>query len=446
MIFNKYKNCKEFSNERIDLEELIATIKDNPLKSEIIELRSVEYKSAQYDKMKLTLPVITPHGTFKNSTKNSIENLSGYMYFDIDGFDTLGKVDETIKKLNNEFPLTLICKSVGGRGLAFFLKVNGITEANFDTTHAFIRNEFKNEGYKMDDAAGGLIRKWIITYDPDIIYHKDNEYKIDKTAYEEFVTANKTTPKKIKKIETDSELDDDDDELELIPFGTLCKLIKTESVYMGNIDGDFTIEEMEYYRISYQQRIKDGQKHNTYTRIIHALYYLNNSITISQVFSYIFYINSTAEAKMSKSKLKSLVTYICNKIKETGEILIKTRIKKIHFNEDSKLTKREKQSIAARINGAFKSNKTKELIQQTIAKLEANNIKVTKKRIAQELKIDVKTVQRNWKKDLTDISTLEFTSNKKPKKIKNNLDEFDYDEEYIPDDDEKVIHDSDFFE
>lgn len=445
MIFNKFNNCKEFSNERTDLETLITTIKNHPLKKEITALRNMEYKSSQYDKLKLKLPVVTPHGTFKSSKKESLEYLSGYMYFDIDGFEISNEVDETIKKLNEEFPITLICKSCGGKGLAFLLKVNGVTLDNFDTTHAFIRHTFQDNGFSIDDAAGGLIRKWIISYDPDVIYNQENEYIIDKLAYEKFVIGNKTTPKKVKKRKQDCDADDDD-ELELIPFNTLCKMIKTESEFTGKIEGDFTIQEIEFYRICYPKIIKDGTKHRTYTRIIHALYFLNEDITKHQVFSYVFYINSTAEAKMSKLKLKSFVANICNKIEETGEILIKTRIKKIHFNENSELTKREKQGMAAKITGAHRSNKTKESIQHTIAYFEANNIKVTKKRIAQELKIDVKTVQRNWKKDLVEVSSLDFTLKNEPKKRISTLSEFDYEEDYISGESEKSsADDTDFW-
>jgi hypothetical protein len=443
MIFNKYSTCKQFANEKINLEQLIEQIKENPKKSEILKLRGLPYKSSEYDALKLKLPPITPHGTFTGSTKESIDNLSGYMYFDIDGFTSTTELNETIKKLNDTFRLTFICKSCGGRGLAFLLKVNGITKDNFEVTHAFIRNEFLNEGYNIDKAAGGLIRKWIISYDPDVIYNKDAEYKLDMSAYEKFVIKHKTTPKKINKTELDLNLDDSL-ESDIIPFDTLCKLINTESKYEGKITGDFTIEEMEYYKIIYPRIIKDGDKHRTYIRIINALYYLNEDITQQQVFSYIFYVNNTADQKMMKTKLLALVKYICGTIEETGEVRLKTRIKKIHFNPESGLTKSNKQSMAAKINGTLRSNKTKESIQQVIANLETNNIKVTRKKIAEELGITEKTVQRNWNKAKTEISSLDFTFKKKVIEAVI-LSEFDYVEESCSDDSGSLDCD-DFFD
>lgn len=442
MIFNKYSNCTKFSNEKMSLEQLITTISQNQHKLEITRLRNAEYKSEEYNKIKLQLPVITPHGSFGSLKKESLNSLSNYLYFDIDGFDNSEDVNQAIKKLFDSFPISLICRSVGGRGLAFLLKVSGVTIENFDSIHAFIRQDFQNNGYKIDDAAGGLARKWIITYDPDVIFNHDNEYIIDQTSYKEFIESRKTTAKKREKRKED--LESKDELHKIIPFSDLCKIIKIESEFNKEIQGDFTIEEMEYYKIIYPAIIKDGNKHRTYIRIINALYYLNPKITQQQILSYLFYINTSAEAKMSISKLKLLVARICDQIEQTGEIRIKTRIKKIHFNKNSFLTKSQKQSMAGKINGALKSNKTKKAIQQAITHLEINNIKPTRKNIAEKLGITQKTVQRNWKKELTDISDLDFTLCKRTKTMRDNLSEYDYVEEYILEDNKENFIDDDF--
>jgi hypothetical protein len=44
MIFNKYNNYKEFSDDKINLEQLIDLIKEHPLRDEIVRLRNLEYK------------------------------------------------------------------------------------------------------------------------------------------------------------------------------------------------------------------------------------------------------------------------------------------------------------------------------------------------------------------------------------------------------------------
>jgi hypothetical protein len=442
MIFNLYNNYKIFSNDKIDLEQLVAQIKNHPKKSKIDELRKLEYKSPEYNVIKSELPSITPHGTFNDSKKTSVDDLSGYLYFDIDGFTSTEVLNETIKTLNNTYQITFICKSCGGRGLAFLLKVRGITKDNFEKTHTFIRSEFKREGYDIDQAAGGLIRKWIVSYDPDVIYNKNAEYKVDQEAYERFVSENKGTYKKVNK--TVSNLDDDL-ESDIIPFATLCSSIKIESEYKGEIVGDFAIEEMEYYRILYPQIINDGAKRRTYTRIVNALYYLNEEITQQQVYSYIYYVNRTANPPMNAYKLKELVTYLCKSIQETGVVNLKTRKKRIHFNASSNLSKREKQSMAAKITCAAKTNKTNEAVTKMKATLIDRGEHPTQVKVAEELGMSLSTVKRNWYQKEIDLFTLDFTPNNKDLNS-NPLSEWDYVEEINSVNSEEPSDDDDLFE
>jgi hypothetical protein len=59
MIFNKYNNYKEFSDDKINLEQLIDLIKEHPLRDEIVRLRNLEYKSDEYNTLKSKLISIT---------------------------------------------------------------------------------------------------------------------------------------------------------------------------------------------------------------------------------------------------------------------------------------------------------------------------------------------------------------------------------------------------
>jgi hypothetical protein len=415
----------------------------HPLKDEIVRLRNLEYKSDEYNTLKSKLISITPHGTFNDSKKGSIDNLSGYMYFDIDGLTSTKELDETIKKLNDTFPLTFICKSCGGRGLAFLLKVNGLTKDNFESAHAFVRSVFQKKGYDIDKAAGGLIRKWIVSYDPAVIYNKNAEYVIDKEAFEKFTNTNTTSTKKVNKLGSDV---DTNDELssDIIPFDKLCKMIKTESEFKGEIIGDFVIEEMESYKIIYPKVIADGTKHRTYIRIINALYWLNEDISQSEIYSYLFYVNRTANPPMNTFQLKKLVTSICCSIEKHGEIKLKTRAKIIHFNKQSILTRKDKQSMGASINAALRVNKRIESIANMKQQLIDENIIPTQKIVAQKLDISLSTVKRNWSKKKIEISDLDLTSKKKVDKPRL-YSEFDYIEEYYSNEEKPIIED-DFFD
>lgn len=425
MMFNKYNNYKQHSSVTINIDVLVQLIKDNPAKAIIANLREAEYKSKEYNNLKEKLICVTLHGIFGDSKKDSVKSLSGYLYFDIDGFDSQNELESTIKKLNDEYPLTFICKSCGGRGLAFIIKVPGITTDNFETTHAFIRNEFLKNNYNIDKAAGGLIRKWIVSHDPNVIYNEAAEYVIDNEAYDLFVKEN-TTPiiKKASNLKPDDTIEEEHD---VIPFSDLCKIIKTESEYSGEIIGDYVIDEMPYYKIVYPRVIPDGKKHSTFIRIINALYFLNREITHHQVFSYIYHVNSLANPKMDIWKLKNLVSNICNSIEKTSDIRIKTRTKKIHFNPNTDLSKREKQSMGASINAVIRTNKTIESIVEMKQNLLNQGVTPTQKLVAKELGISLSTIKRNWNCETKEVAGLDP---KLKKKSLDNLSEFDYVEDY----------------
>ena len=115
---------------------------------------------------------------------------------------------------------------------------------------------------------------------------------------------------------------------------------------------------MNYHYVIIPKEIKDGTKHKIYTRIINGLYYLNPSINRIQILSFLYWINQNAKPKMLIQKLVRLVNSICNNIEMTGEIIVKTKTKRIHFNKESKLTKNQKQKLSGQIMGKIKVNKT----------------------------------------------------------------------------------------
>jgi hypothetical protein len=293
-----------------------------------------------------------------------------------------------------------------------------------------------------------LIRKWIVSYDPAVIYNKNAEYVIDKEAFEKFTNDNNTSViKKVTKTQLSCGVSEG---IDVIPFRELCTVIKTESEYKGKITGDFVIEEMQYYKILYPRIITDGNKHRTYIRIINALYFLNEDITQHQVFSYLFYVNSMAHPKMDVWKLKKMVTNFCDSIERTGDVKVKTRTKVIHFNKQSTLSKKDKQSMGASINAALRVNKRIELIAKMKQQLIKKNIIPTQKLVANGLGISLSTVKRNWSKKKIEISDLDLTVklNLTVKKEVINLDtlsEFDYVEEYYSNEEKPIVED-DFFD
>jgi hypothetical protein len=334
-------------------------------------------------------------------------NLSGYLYYDIDGFDTENELNDAKKRLIDTNIVTFICKSVGGRGLSFLVKYDtkSIPNDTFDELYKYVRDTFISNGFKIDTSAGGLVRKMIISSDSDVYFNDEVSLGIDKVSFQTY--KQQLRPVKKIKLKGMGSIIPNDTFSEIIPFDELLKEIKIETLYTREIDGDFVIEDMNYYKIILPKIIKDGTKHKLYIRIINALYYINNNITPQQVYSYLTHINNMTSPKMIDYKLKTLVMNICNNIEKTGEVRIKPRIKKLHFNKDSKLTKKQKQNMGAQLGAKIKNNKTLKLIEEARMDCAKRNETPTQKRIVELTGLGIATVKRNWNKEynnLTDIS------------------------------------------
>lgn len=417
-MFNKLITLKKFNNEIISIEELVDIVKNNPQINLINEIRNTEYKSDKYKNLKLKVSAITPHGTFKSIRNDGLISFSSYLYYDIDGCDTEMELIDTKNRLIELFPISFVCKSVGGRGLSFLIKINDTFSIlndtfDFDNIYSYVRQQLINEGFNIDKGASGIVRKMFISSDKDVYFNNEVSLSINKVSFQTF-KQNLNKSKNINLKETvDTRLNDTQLVLninklyfDVIPFDKLISEIKIETLYTKEIDGKYVIEDMEYYKIILPKIIKDGNKHKLYIRIINALYYLNNKINRQQVYSYLHHYNNMASPKMNEIELKRLVNNMCNNIEKTKEIKIKPRIKKIHFNKNSNLTKKQKQSMGAQLGAKIRNNKTLELINEARLKCSEMNIEPTQKRISQLTGLSIATIKRNWKKEYNNLNEL----------------------------------------
>lgn len=406
-MFSKLKTLKKITDEVVNLNELVEIVKNNQQKKLIDEIRSVEYKSKEYNNLKLKVNCITPHGVFNSLCNDGLINLSGYLYYDIDGFDTEVELNDTKKRLIDTNMVSFICKSVGGRGLSFLIKydTNLIPNDTFTDFYKYVREILLGLGFNIDLSAGGLVRKMIISSDNDVYFNNEVSLGIDMVSFKSF----KKDLNKSKQITSkkNRSIIPNDTFLEIIPYDKLINDIQLETLYTKEINGDFVIEEMDYYKIVLPKIIKDGTKHKLYIRLINALYYINNNITPQQVYSYLFHINNLASEKMNEYRLKSLVLFICSNIESTGEIRIKPRVKRIHFNKESSLTKKQKQNMGAQLSANLKVNKTLKKIEMARIECEKMNITPTRKKISEMTGLGIATVKRNWNKEYKNINDIE---------------------------------------
>lgn len=451
-MFSYFPNLKTFSQETLTIDQLISLIKKHPYASKIERIRSIEYKCEEYKKIKETLPCVTSHGYFKGLKKDDLLCMSGYLYFDIDGFTCEQEMQITINKLNQDFKISMICKSCGGLGISMLIRVLGLNENNFVDTYNYVGYLLKNKGYNIDTAASGLSRKMIISFDLNVIYNKDKYLKIDNNLIDKYIKESKKYKKnKVSKKEVQYTLNDTLIDNKIIPLTDLQKTIKFELSYDKRFDGDFVIDAQDSYKIFIPKKINDGDKHRVFVRIIYALHFINNNINSLEVFSFLYYVNNTATPKMEIGKLRTLVNNLCTAIKNNGSVSLKTRTKKIHFNQNSDLTIKQKQSMSAKINGQLKTNITIDNINDAKQELVEKNEKPTQKNVAIHTGLSIGTVKRRWNQNKVPIEELNITHKKEENTIWNLSpdsvrDPFDvYENEQIRNENEEVNND-DFFD
>lgn len=433
-MFSKLKNYKKFNNEVITIQQLKDIVTNNPQKDLIEYARGLEYKSNEYNKQKSYISCIMPHGIFGGLTNDDLINFSNYLYYDIDGIDNEIELNDTIKRLCNNFPISFLQKSISNKGFHFLIKIDDtILEPNdtllFNNVYLYVRELLINKGFNIDMAANGLARKMILSYDKECIFNDKVSLGIDKVSLNKLIELRNVDQfKKNIKTKRKESITPNDTFFTLIPIKELLEQIHIQTKYTKEIKGDYVIEDVEHYTILLPEKIMDGNKHKLYTRIVNALYYINNNITKQQVLSYLFYVNNRALPPMDNKYLYNFISRLCNYIEETGEIRIKPRIKRIHFNKDSKLTKKQKQSMGAQINGKIRTNKTREIIQNAKYELGIRNMKITQKEVSDFTGLSIATIKRNWslKPEAIEVKIPEIKPEIKPENKLDEINEEDF--------------------
>jgi hypothetical protein len=210
--------CLDHSSKPIAIrtvEDILNLIKNHPLKERILEANSHPELGGKYNKNKqytdmvwdmfkkklvpkernlyqhvksTELWVVTWNALFKNKrNKVSIDNLSGYIYGDVDDFQELvdSKKCKDIKEaqeyvwkvLNNKsFKfIKSVWRSNSGEGFGFLMRVDGLTVENFKSTWMSLSHFFESKGVKLDSQTKDITRTNVIAYDPNIFIREDED-------------------------------------------------------------------------------------------------------------------------------------------------------------------------------------------------------------------------------------------------------------------------------
>jgi hypothetical protein len=391
----------------IGFSELVKLIRQNPNRDKIETIRNLRcIADESYKKLKAELPYITPACMVhernldgENLEKNLIQ-LSQYLYFDIDKWNSAGYKEYFINKYGKLASMICISTSGGGVSVLFKLK-NPVSASNFKKVWQTFKDTILTEEI-VDTKCSDIARAMFISQDEEVYVNYENEVEIEIDDSEE-LTINKREKQGKTRMNFNNTLISP---FSVLPIGKVLESLKTRTeVQVINPVVDFRPEEI--IEVYIPKVIKDGTKHRVYASMINALVLLNPNIGKEYIFSYLNYINSRfAKPRMEKREFTRYFNMVYYSIKTSGKPYAEKTIKYIHFNPSCQLPQKEKNLIANVINGYKRRNESIQIINQARKILEDSGQKITQKSLAQVSGLSIKTVRKHFLSEQKDMEQL----------------------------------------
>ena len=169
-----------------DVENLI---KQHPQKDEILKFHELPVKSDEYNKIKISLPCVTPHAAFENYKRTgNIKSFSSYMYYDVDVYNTTHSIESYYDNIikTHQDKISLAGRSVGNRGFFIYVKIDNaecLNKDNFNRVYDYIKNDILTD-VAVDSNATGITRYQIIPYDPYVYTNHSASLNIPVDIYD----------------------------------------------------------------------------------------------------------------------------------------------------------------------------------------------------------------------------------------------------------------------
>jgi hypothetical protein len=395
----------------IDFPNLIKIIKNHPQKDVIEQIRLLRKNGdGNYKSLKSTLPNVTPNCIVKYRSLNTPESFrenyispSHYIYFDIDNVkDVDAYKDYFIKRYCDQ--VSMVSKSSSGVGISILFKLTNSIDSSdyFLQVWEYIKTNILYDE-EIDTRCKDIGRTMFISYDPEVYFNYETEitvnvipvsidYRTSQKSVNHPISSNDsnnrvnyTFLKKSKNVDT------------IISIDTVLRKLSVRTyVPVSNPVIDF--KPIEYAEVFIPKLIPDGRKHAVYTSMIHQLMYINPDIEVEIIYSFIFYVNNVfAKPKMEKRELTRLCNMVYSDIKNTGITHHSSRTKFVHFNQDLKLSGRDKNRIANNLNGSHRCSNNINKIINAKDELTTSGIKPTQKLVSEMTGLCLKTVQKHYR-------------------------------------------------
>jgi hypothetical protein len=397
--------CSKF----IGFNDLNQIIRNNPNADKIAVIRNLRKNGDDYYKeLKSELPHVTPSCMTKvrnldnDQFDQNFIQFSQYLYFDIDKWNA----EEYKSYFINQYGhlVSMVCLSSSGGGISVLFKVkNALTKENFLLIWETVRDTILKDE-RVDNNCKGIGRAMFISHDPLVFYNYENEIEVEIKNPDPEVESDKIWGKQYKTCK-------DFNNRLISPFSFISidkileKVITRTIVPVNNSVVDFKpVECVEFY---IPKIIRDGTKHDIYTRMIHTLVHLNPTLEREYIFSYMFYINNRfAKPKMEKREFIRWFNMVYESVKNSGKTVVTKELRFIHFNPNCNLNKKEKNNIANMLNGCKRKNGSIKKIQDAKIELRKMGQKITQKRISELSGLSPKTVRAHFNSPMIDMDEM----------------------------------------
>lgn len=320
----------------------------------------------EYEKVKKNLPCYTLNFGFNGyKTNKNIKGSTGLMYIDLD--------KKTDIDLSNEY-IFASWRSLSNTGRGILIKFDGLNIDNFKENYIMAA---KLLGIDADKNAAKATQYNIQSYDKEL--YINNNSKVIKA---KSVTLNNIINKKNK----DS---------------TECYTNQTNKIRYSTINeydfkGEdyifFPDEKEEFYQVNTPFKITEGKRNQILYSMGCQYRGLNKFINYKELNIYLNSLNDiNCEPKLNPSEIHQITKSIMS-IKDIEPLFNTPR--RILFNPDSDLLKKEKISISSKLNGARRSKITQDKIKDTIDNWEKEDGKISMIAIAKKMGISRATVHR----------------------------------------------------
>lgn len=333
-----------------------------------------------YKSIKNSLPCITFLNTFDKYVSNeNIIKSTGYMYIDVDNIDFID--------LKNHSFVVCYWKSLSNNGYGIVIK--------YDVNSVLDLQDCVSElsevlGISLDKNAVSKDRLNVISYDENIYYNKNyTEYTFNNKKMVSNTYINTNLINRLQVIDTTYEEGN-------LRFSNLEELIKSYD-FDGNPFIDLGDNKLQYAEVFIPKEIFDGNRNKSMYVLCSQIRGLNPWITEDYLLKVCNTINKDKfKPQLDFRELVDIVRKVCSK-KEPVVMLNKT--KRILFNPDYVLTKKEKQSMTAtQIRGVEAEKNTKKIITCLNSWDFERLGKISQSKLAKETGFGIATIKRRAKK------------------------------------------------